>query len=271
MSRKQCFSIIVLLIVAVLFGGNLYAYASSDSEIRYYDAPTMAPYASEVVNYTRKVVVAENYTATDFPSFFQTSEFSNACGPVAGAEVIAFYDKYYPNMMSDWESYFPSTGRYKGQDSTVVPALVRDLYVRMRTNVDDVGVSQHDCIVGLKNYINDHGYDVSYLDAKSGNSINSQWCKDAIDSNKVILLFTTATTVYDLFLGENRDTISPKQINGAHVMVIYGYYQVEYYNIFGRFRTDTYLAVVTGLDILSYKLYKLNSSSTVSAYIVTIQ
>ena len=84
------------------------------------------------------------------------------------------------------------------------------------------------------------------------------------------MLFTKAGDVYDVFLNDGYDTIVPTTIAGAHIMVAYGYYQVEYYNANGLFRTDTYLLVATGQAVTTSALYKIDSKNLNAAYVVNV-
>ncbi len=55
------------------------------------------------------------------------------------------------------------------------------------------------------------------------------------------------------------------------IMVAYGWYEVNYYNASGLFRTDRYLQVSTGLGSPTpIALYKVNPNDLNAAYIVNI-
>ena len=60
-------------------------------------------------------------------------------------------------------------------------------------------------------------------------------------------------------------------INSAHIMVVFGYVQYQYYNSSGLFRTDTYLYAAIGKTGTQFGLYKIDSADTEAAYIVNIQ
>lgn len=266
---KSILIVVVLLVLVSVFG----AWSGSNSaEIRYAEATPISTYASETINYTSIVEDGAKTTAGGCPMFYATEGITNACGAIAGAEIIAFYDKYYDNLVPNWVSYYPASGKYRIQDNNTVPALIRQMYTLMRTNVDSVGVSRTDCLNGLTSYINNNGYNVNYESVTTmGNKLNYDKCKNAIDNNKVIILFTTATTVYNIGISDNRHIISTTNITGAHIMVVYGYYKVSYYNNSGLIRTDTYVIAVLGWSGTSMGFYKVDSNTTQAAYIVNIQ
>lgn len=273
MTKTKIFTVTAFLLVLITVccaGTSVNAYASS-AEVRYSDAPLLSPYSSIVINYTRREITAENYTDGNCPYYYPVSGLTNACGAVAGSEVVAFYDKYFPELIPDWVSYYPASGKYRVQDFTYVPSVMREMYTLMRTNVEDVGVSRTECLDGLRSYINGRGRQVSYQSVTSGSSINFEQCKNAIDNNKVILLFTLPTTVYAMSEANNSDSFFETNIAGAHIMVAFGYLQIKYYNNGGLFRTDTFLQVAMGQPGYTEKMYKIDSATTEAAYIVNIQ
>ena len=269
MTKSKSFLIVAILLVFVSMFGAWSGASAYDAEVRYADAPLISTYANETINYTRKEIVEENYTDGKCPMYI--SNLTNACGAVAGAEIVAFYDKYYPELIPNWVSYYTASGKYRVQDATYVPALTSELYTLMRTNVDDVGVSRTDFLNGLTSYINGKGYQVSYQSVKSGNSLNYTQCKNAVDNNKVIALFVLPTTIYEIINSSNSDVITSSNIAGAHIMVVYGYTKINYYNASGLFRTDTYLRVSTGRADIQSAYYRIDSTTTDAAYIVNIQ
>ena len=270
MTKTKIFAAVVALLVCVLTLGTTTSAFAASTEIRYADAPIISTYADETIYYTRKEVIEENYTAGDCPKYRNIAGLTNSCGAIAGAEMVAFYDKYYPELIPDLNPCY-SNNKYRKQDSTYVPALMNDLYVKMRTNVDDVGVSESDFRNGLTSYFNGKGRQVSYQSAMSGSILNYTQCRNAVDNNKVIALFVAPSTVYGITIGSTYDALMPANITGAHIMVIYGYLKINYYNNSGLFRTDTYVCVSTGRDEFPEAYYRIDATTTQNAYIVNVQ
>lgn len=258
----------VLLISVLIFGG--WTTEQGQTTERYTDAPVISAHANTIIEYNYRTVDSK-YTPGGSPCYRQINGMSNACGAVAGTTIVAFYDKYYENMIPDWVSYYPASGLYRLQDSVHVPAVMWELYDLMQTNVKDVGVSEQEFVDGLKMYINKQGYSVNMQNVVSGSSIDYQACKNAINNNKVIALLSHAGDVYKLSEKSGQDTINPINIAGSHIMVAYGYYEINYYDSNNNlFRTDLYLNVATGLTICETALYKVNPHNLSSAYIVNI-
>lgn len=270
MKKTRSFAIAVALTFCLLaFGG--WTYQPEPAEVRYTGATPISTYvSSETVYFTNRVVTEFEKTDGGVPQYCQTGSIENGCGAVAGAEIVAFYDKYYANIIPNWVSYYPKTGKYKLQESAYATPLIYDLYERMRTNVDGPGATEPEVKNGLTSYINDQGYSVNYQSVVSGSSIDYAACKAAIDANKVLMLFSNAGDIYDISEGAEYDVIVISNIPAPHIMVAFGYAQFQYYNDNGLFRTDTYLLVSTGLSVLTMAYYKINPHNLNAAYIVNI-
>lgn len=267
--RNTCFVTLATASVCML-GAWAPAYSALDAEPpqdRYADVYTYSTYATETISFTSK---DDDIKYNNAPLYTALSGMSNACGAVAGAEIVSYYDKYYANMIPDWQSYYTASGKYRLQDKVYVPNVMNELYTLMRTNVDDVGVSDSDFTSGLTQYINGRGYSVSLQNVVSGSSIDFEACKSAINNNKVIALLSRATNVYGMGSGTNQDNINSYAISGLHIMVASGYEEIKYYNGNNLFRTDRYLIVSTGLPTINVANYKLNPHDLNYAYIVNI-
>lgn len=272
MKKLMYFALVLILFTGVsVFGAWApIAQAATTTEIRYADAPIVSTIASEQIYYTSRDIVEERDTAGGAPQFNSTENYANVCGPLAGTGIVAFYDKYYPNLIPGWESYYPATGKYRGQGSAYVSAVLSELYTLMQTNVNGDGVSESEFKTGLQTYITNHGYSASYTNVKSGSSLNYSACKAAIDSNKVIALFIKPGVVYDLGEYSDHDTLVESTITGNHIMFAYGYLQIKYYNNTGLFRTETFLKVSTGRQMLTPAYFKVDSSNLEAAHIVNV-
>ncbi len=202
-------------------------------------------------------------TSNGVPLYTQLSSLENSCGPTAGAIIIGFYDKYYEDLIPNFRSYFPATGNYLPNDRTYVPALMQDLYVKMKTNVADVGVNEVDCLSGLKQYVNDKNLSFSYSSVQSGSNLNETRYTNALRENKPALLFNNTTDVFQFSTNNGVDVFSSSTISGNHIYVAYGFYKVKYILTNGNERVDTYARVACGLSFYTDAFIRL-SSTTVS-------
>ena len=274
---KKCICSIVAF--ATLFGGVMglsmkeSATVSADivSETRYYDAPGIMPISgqSEVISFSRK-----EETIIEFPYAvpnYYTNTYDNACGPVAGANIVGYYDKYYEDLIPNYTAYYLANGRYRRPDTTYVPALIGDLYTLMQTNVVDVGVSESECLDGLRDYVEGKNHSITYTNIKSG-SFNVAAYKNAISNQIPVLLFCESTTLLVLSEGNLQDTFLYAMSSSAHIVVGYGYREIKYYDASDvNFRTDVCLRVATGWMTNSSGFLRANNTSWLnSAYAVNV-
>ena len=267
--KKLTYVVLVLILLTSVSMFGAWAPVAEEQEIRYADAPIVSALASTQIYYTSRVI-DDGETAGGAPLYDSAEGYTNACGPLAGTAIVAFYDKYCPELIPGWESYYPASGKYRSQGSSYISAVLSELYTLMQTNVHGSGVSESEFKTGLQTYINNHGYSVSYTSAKSGSTLNYASCKAAIDSNKVIVLFTKPGAVYTLGEYSDHDTWTENTISGNHIMYAFGYIQIKYYNSTGLFRTETYLEVSTGRAAPTFAYYKVDSSNLEAAYVVNV-
>lgn len=271
MKKLKYFVLVLILLTSIsMFGAWSPVAQAEEAEIRYADAPIVSTIAATQIYYTSRDIVEEGRTAGGAPIFYSGEGYTNACGPLAGTAIVAFYDKYYPNLIPGWDSYYPATGKYRTQGSSYISAVLSELYTLMKTNVNGDGVSESEFKTGLQTYISNHGYSSSYTNVKSGNTLNYSACKAAIDSNKVIALFIKPGVVYNLAEYSDHDTYTESTISGNHIMFAFGYLQIKYYNSTGLFRTETLLEVAVGQSATSLAYFKVDSSNLEAAYIVNV-
>lgn len=258
---------IAAFFLCIPFLGGWTSVPAKTEEAGYTGGPLLATYASETISYTSKQVVEDIATANNAPAYYPIDGITNACGAVAGAIVVGFYDKYYEDLIPGWSSAYAS-GRYKSQDRTYVPALINDLYTRMKTNTTVAGVTESQCKTGLQNYAASKGYNLNYVSLGSGNSFNYTTFKAAVKNNDVSVLFVQPSNLYVISTDTNKDVLETYTISATHVMVAYGYYEVKY-TTSGGTRTDKYLRVATGRSDVTTAYYKVGSYID-SAYQVKI-
>lgn len=248
-------------------GGWMTAPVAAEQSDRYVGGELIATYAEETISYISKEVVSDISTVNGTPEYYAVGDMQNGCGAVAGAIIVGFYDKYYGNLIPDWDSYY-STGTYRMQNGTYVKVLLFDLYERMQTNIVAEGVSETEFKNGLKSYVTDHGYNLQYTSLGTGNNFNYSAFKTAVTNNEPTVLFVRPSNLYFCQTINNEDVITTSSISGNHIMVAYGYYEVKY-TLSNGTRTDKYLRVATGLSGCLRASYKIGSYVD-AAYKVTI-
>lgn len=262
-------SVGLLVIFLCLFCCVSPVFGVNQNGVRYSDITLSSASTNELIYYTSKTVLAKNQTQNYVPKYQPIGSLTNSCGAIAGAMMVSFYDKYFENLIPGYTSYYPQNGNYKIADKIVIPNLINQLYTLMRTNVDDVGVSQSDFQNGLKSYIQQRGYAASYTSIISGGNINYQQYVNAIDANKPIILFSNPCDIYVLGYSDGYDKLTNISITSGHIMIGCGYYQIRYDNN-GTVTTETLLLVATGKPTPSLAYLRLNEAQVNEASILNV-
>lgn len=232
---------------------------------RYYDYSDGIALAaeSETINYARRETIT--YELPYGVPTYSPASMENACGPVAGTIIVGYYDKYFENLIPNFTAYFAVNGRYRGMSTTYVVPVMQEIYTLMRTNVDDVGVSETDCLNGLETYVENKGLSLTYSSVRSGSFIDSAYI-NAINNMQPVLIFAESLELYSLTCYDTYENINFLQSSQAHIVVGYGYITVRYYDSSDyNFRTDSYLMVSSGWTVNSRGFVKVNNSSWMNA------
>ena len=262
--QKLC---VAAVLVACLSTFGAWTYPDTPQEIRYGDFDLLSTYATETINYTYKDDSVQNTTDGNVPRYMAVDGLTDACGAVAGAIAVGYYDKYAPNLIEGWTSHF-ATGKYRAQDRVYVPAVIHELYTKMGTASG--GVTENGFLNGLRQYAAERNYTATFTKVGTSNSLNFAACKDAIDNNKIIALLADAGNVYSMACNTNVDYVETMNIPSPHIMIAYGYMQVNYYNVHGLFRTDTYLRAFVTSQTQKALYYKITPHNLTSAYVMDI-
>lgn len=244
--KKNIVAMIALLMSAVCIW-QVSSIAFADEEVRYTNGGISLYSSAEYVYYKTRTQLDYNITPGMAPTYIATGEYTNACGAIAGANTIGFFDKYVEDLIPGWQSYFPANGRYKPDDKVYIPAVIAELYTLMRTNVDDVGVSETDFLNGLQEFVELRDKNITYTSLYSNGVVNYAGCKASIDAGKPILVFMDPTDMVSISLKDGSDYVVRQSLASAHIALIYGYERIQYVLTDNTVRTDTYLIMSTGL------------------------
>lgn len=247
---KKGFAAIVAFTLCALCCWQVASVAFADEEVRYTNGGiSLMSTTANNIYYTSRVQLDYGMTDGTAPTYLATGEFTNACGAIAGANTIGFYDKYYEDLIPGWVSYFPTNGRYKMSDSVYIPAVIEELYYRMDTNVVDVGVSEDEFLNGLTEYVEIRNHDITYTSLFSGGQVNFEGCKTFIDANKPILVFCDPTYMITISQETGYDYVTGVSLDSAHIALVFGYERIRYTLTNGSTLTKTYLIMSTGQTI----------------------
>lgn len=178
---------------------------------------------------------------------------TDICAPVAGLNVVVYYDPYFPDLLLDFEPGMEVNGMFRyypdiGWEET--DAAVWELYDLMDTNQGAPGTADSDFKNGLVDYFENHGYDMSYSGFYSSQTnVNLSALDTALNQDKVALILCSQ---YNFVYSINHlddggtDYIVKRNSNVGHIMMVYGYQIIDYYKDGSLFQSDTYLYVSSG-------------------------
>ena len=162
------------------------------------------------------------------------SGVSNYCSVLAGVNVVTYYDRFYPNLIPNFEPGMEFSGIYyylpdMAYDET--KAVFSKLYSYMNVNVVAPGATENDYKTGLTRYVKERGYNLSFT-SFHGNStcVDLNKVAQMAANNKVGVLFCNRYNfVYGISDYNNVRTVAQKSANVGHMMMVYGYFTVDYY------------------------------------------
>ena len=211
------------------------------------------------------------------PSFGNLDDsMTNTCAPAAGTNVVAFYDRWYENLIPDYTPGIPfEQGYYYYMDMAKPETtnVLETLYELMDTNVGSGGTSESQFLNGLSEYVDNAGYDLSYTSFyEDTKTVDLDALKDAIDQNKVGVVFCSRYNfVYGIGHEADKTIVAKENANVGHMMMVYGYQTIAYYKDDINFRTDTFLHVSSGYSGADQGYLELNSYLNIEdALIMTI-
>ncbi len=178
------------------------------------------------------------------------SGVSNYCSVLAGVNVITYYDRFYPNLIPNFEPGMEFSGIYyylpdMAYDET--KAVFSKLYSYMNVNVVAPGATENDYKTGLTRYVKEQGYNLSFTSFQ-GNStcVDLNKVAQMAASNKVGVIFCNRYNfVYGFNDKDNSRKVVQKIANAGHMMMVYGYFTVDYYKNGSKFLTETFLEVTS--------------------------
>lgn len=213
----------------------------------------------------------ESSLAHSIPEYYYETR-SNACVPISAANVIAYYDRFYTDLI---ENYTPGNGlgnfyRYRDHNQTI-EALIAELYIDMQTNQTGIGTTIPQFKSGIAQYCTRKGYDVVLTSAMAGNSFDYDEAKQQIDAKKPLILFVSEMEIADIDTGMSQDTYSLLYGTISHSLSVFGYREIEYNMADGSVLQSNFMLVSTGIKRCPKAYLNVNNRLQIDdAYIVSI-
>ena len=210
--------------------------------------------------------------AKRYPGLVQISAYSNACAPIAGANLVQYWDKYKANLIAD---YTPGTSLgnyylyYEPSDTT--DAVIGQLYSDMGTNTIENGTSIPQFLAGMSIYCNRAGYSFTYNSCMQNGQFSFTLAKQRIDAGEPLVLFVEDLSVAKIFALDGNDLIDYALHYGSHVIAGFGYKAIEYTLNDGTTLTNYYIAVASGIITKSRGYYNIAYNTVIDdAYGISI-
>lgn len=248
---------VTLVSNGVLYGDNLYGGQNSEdaSYVVYCDSS--------------EVTVAVSHSSA--PAYKNANSLPNACGPLTGANLIGFYDRYLVDLIPDFTPGFDIGSDYVFSPLTpaAVTSVITELNTLMKTG-ELGGTSSANFKSGLNTYIKNHGYNFSYYSFyASEKSVNFDILKSAINQGQVgVLMCSGYNFISGIIPYEGFVNISKYNSSMNHMLLVYGYETRVYYNNGVAFRTDTFLKVCEGGNTGEKGYLQLNDYLTIDEAVI---
>lgn len=211
----------------------------------------------------------EYSNAKRIPAYIENNG-TNVCAPVAAANIVAYFDRYAPELIPN---YTPGNAMgqnylYKVQSDTI-NQLIGTLYQDMGTT--NLGATSDQFKEGLNSFCTRQGYSVSYENILSEGALNYSSAQSALLSKKALALFETKFSISTI--ADHGGNAEYKTMEGVanHVMAAFGYREITYQFSNGSDSTERYLIVATGMkDMVNAYLNVDKYLSLNEAYAINI-
>ena len=256
----------------------------AEGEARYLDEGDEPSYdgqggivgASYDVYYDYKTIVEDVYLYS-VPSFGNAnSSMPNSCAPVAGTNIVGYYDRWSPNLIPDYTPGAMVSGNYRyypDMSREPVKNPIASLYNLMQTNVNGGGTSESEFMSGLTTYVTNAGYSLSYTSFhQNATMVDLPKLKTAINAGKVgLVMCSKYNFVYGIMHYDGHTQVAKENGDAGHMMMVYGYKTIAYYKDGVNFQTDTFLYTCSGYGAAETGYMQLNDYSQINnALVMTI-
>lgn len=221
-------------------------------------------YSSSTVYIEFKSKDKQEYIMTLQPPSYTATPFVSGCACLAGANIIGFYDRYYVNLIPNYEPgylFLNVMYMYYGQSSEIFDVL-EQLYVDMGTTVN--GTTEPQFISGMKKYCNRAGYNFGYTSLMSGSKLNYSAVANYIENyNQPVALFLSGFNVAIIGERDNIDGFGYYYENTNHVMAGFGYKYITYTYNNGSQETFNFIYVSSGKDNAPVGYFNTSYNTTI--------
>ncbi|MBQ8876809.1 MAG: hypothetical protein IJY63_04620 [Clostridia bacterium] len=222
---------------------------------------------SYTITYDHKTVTESGiqYAVPDYSPATGTS-----CANAAGGILIGYYDRFYANLMPNFQSYLMigTNVVYRGNSQEIEDMIIslKDLM-----GTDDTGTTYTGFNAGMTSYVQSKGYTYTTTSLFTNNTFDFGRYKTTVDGGTPVAFFLNGYAMSGTETGDGVDTENNAISGNTHVAIGYGYRESFYYDANNNVVfTQRYLLVSSGLAIYGLCNFNIAYGTINKAIAVTI-
>ncbi len=223
--------------------------------------------------YVALTVEYDTYSKSDItmsrivPAYENVTQ-ANSCAPMAATIAIAYYDVNYGNLIPNADVGFEYNGQfyYSGMTTQIID-IKEEIYTLMGTNTEAPGTSVAQFKTGMRSYVNQQGYSITYNSCGTSLSTIQSYLQQ---QQPVVVFFNSYRYLESGVITDTGSELhyNEKTSSNGHVAVCYGYREC-YFTLDGNSWTEKYLIVSFG-DGTAGLMDVTNISRLDDAYAISI-
>lgn len=231
-----------------------------------YQGSSELQYASEQVSFLSRTETPYNVLPS-IPLYIYGHK--GGCVPIAGSNIIGYFDRTYPNLIPDYEPGRMIFGRYifSGENEATM-AVSEALHTDMGTTANGNTVSEFRS--GMTKYVNRQGYSISFSSLMSWGKIKFDTAKTVVQQNKAIALFLKGYRCVTIKTEEGYDVLDYEYSTANHAVAGFGCLEVTYTFSNNTTRTDKYIHASMGIGINLNGYINVGTANIHEALAITI-
>lgn len=227
---------------------------------KYYGGQGDAEFSTyaQTVYYSTKSKTAEYKIQFELPDYCGSTSISS-CANTAGAVVLAYYDRFYENLIPNYQCYVTMGPAviYKSLSGEIID-LINVLAEYMLIGEPHAGTTFSEFQYGMETYVEEKGLTYSTTNVMQNGSFNLDRYKNSVHNNKPVALFMMDFAMLgSTVVGEGMETIYSGYCAVPHVVVGCGYRTDTYYDANGNVVTNRHYLKVAS-SIINYGIGYMN-------------